>query len=256
MNQENKEFYDLLNELIKEQTFDLELVNGNVVKCKQLTTAQLKEFIKSVVDSPLTQTNFNSAATTIFNESVSLLSGYVPTTVDRLLFLIETRIKSICPTMTVNFEGKEKTIDFVKVKQTLSAAIKENKDLFQEQEVAEEGITLKFGVPTLTTESQLNEEIYKDLEVDVNNPDEVRKMLGEAFVNEIAKTFKEIKIQEKTLVLSTVSFKTRLQTIESLPAALIQKVVNYIEKYKQIVDNSLIFEEYVIPIDGSLFSIR
>lgn len=256
MSQENKEFYELLNELVNEQTFDLELTNGTVVKCKQLTTAQLKELIKAVVDSPLTQTNFNTISTEVFKKSVLLPSDYISNTLDRLLFLIETRIRSISSTMTVNTDEGNKVIDFIKVKNNLVESIKRNANLTIDQTLTENGIEVTVGIPTLDVEGQLIEEIYKDFVVNTDDPDDIRKMLGEAFINEIAKTFKQIKIQDKTLDLSTISFKSRIQTIETLPASLVQQVVKYLEDYKKIIDDALTFEGYTIPIDGSLFSLR
>ena len=65
----NKEFYQLLNEIVELQTFDLSLSDGSSVKCKQLTTSQLKDLIKSIVDSPLTQAEFNTTASKIFKNS-------------------------------------------------------------------------------------------------------------------------------------------------------------------------------------------
>ena len=49
MSNDNKEFFDLLNSIVDEQTFSLELCpreETKTVSCKQLSTAQLKELIK------------------------------------------------------------------------------------------------------------------------------------------------------------------------------------------------------------------
>ena len=49
MSNDNKEFFDLLNSIVDEQTFSLELCpreETKTVYCKQLSTAQLKELIK------------------------------------------------------------------------------------------------------------------------------------------------------------------------------------------------------------------
>lgn len=258
MSQEkSKDFYELLNNLIEEQSFDLEITNNLTVKCKQLTTAQLKECIKTVVDSPLTQLNFTTTTTKIFNESVVLPENYLPSIIDRLLFLIQTRISSISPTMQMNTEEeKPVTVDFTQVKQTLINVLNKNIASFAKQQTNDGNFIITYGIPLLATETQLNEELYKDFVVNVDDPEDVRKMLGEAFVNEIAKSFITIQLKDKILELSTVNFKTRLQIIESLPSSLIQKVVSYVENYKKLIDEALTFEGYSIPIDGSLFSVR
>ena len=255
MSIENKEFYDLLDSIVNEQTFDFELSNGLTVKCKQLTTAQLKQLIETVVDSPITQSTFTSTVIKIFNESVSLPLNYTPTLLDKLLFLVDTRINSISPNMTVIHNEEQLVIDFIQVKQNIINAIKTNELIFADKQLIENGLTLTVGIPTLVSELQLNEEIYKNLVVNSDDPDELRKVLGETFVNEIAKSFKLIKIQDKTLDLSTISFKKRLKTIESLPASSVQQAIKYVEEYKRLIEQVLVFKEYNIPLDGSLFSI-
>ena len=57
----NKEFQNLLSTLASEQTFSVELTDSKLYEFKQLNTNQLKELVKTVVDSPLTQTLFNNA---------------------------------------------------------------------------------------------------------------------------------------------------------------------------------------------------
>jgi len=45
--------------------------------------------------------------------------------------------------------------------------------------------------------------------------------------------------------------------VESLPASLIKKVIDYVEKYKQVYEKGLEITETVsLPVDGSLFSLR
>lgn len=256
MSQENKEFYDLLNELVNEQTFDLELTNGSFVKCKSLSTAQLKELVKAVVDSPITQSQFNSTATKIFKQSVQDSTEYVPNVVDRLLFLIETRIRSLSSTSTVTFNDKDIIINFEEVKKKLLDSIKTNKSLFESKVVILDKLGVSFSIPSIAVEAQLNEELHKDVNINVDDIDQLRRVLGEAFINEIAKTVNSVSIEDKTLDFSGVTFKSRLKTIESLPASLIQSVIEYIEKYKKVVDEALTVEGYTIPIDGSLFTVR
>jgi len=255
MSQENKEFYDLLNELVNEQTFDLELTDGTITKTKQLTTAQLKELIKTVVDSPITQSQFNSTATKIFVESLNQPKDKL-TIVDRLLFLLAIRANSLSPTKEIEQEHKKITVNFNQISKKLIEKIKQHKEKFASKEFSLDKITLGVSVPLLTTESQLNEELYKNQTINVEDTEQLRKVLGEAFINEIAKTVEFLTINEKTLDLSTVTFKSRLKTIESLPAQLIQKVIEYIEDYKKIVDECLTVDGYTVPIDGSLFSVR
>jgi hypothetical protein len=261
MNNDNKEFYDLLNSIVDEQTFPLQLSpkedgTSETVSCKALSTAQLKELIKTVVDSPLTQASFNSTATRIFKQSILDSSELSLNTIDRLLFIIGTRIQSLSPTMSIKDGDKTIFINFNEINDKLKQKLEENSSLLKLSTATEGQITVKFGVALLDTEAQLNSELYKNLNLNVEDADELRKVIGEAFINEIAKAVQTITIGDKTLDFSAVTFKSRLKTIESLPASLIQKVIEYIENYKKIIDECLTVDGHTIPIDGSLFSLR
>ena len=82
--------------------------------------------------------------------------------------------------------------------------------------------------------------------------------MGEAFINEIAKTINTITLDgDKVLNLSSGSFKSRLKTVESLPASLVQSVIEFVEKYKKVTEGCLVVDEsFSVPVDGSLFSTR
>ena len=257
MSNENTEFYELLSTLVHEQTFPLGLASSATeATCKILTTAQLKELIETVVDSPLTQSFFNSTATRIFKQSLTNSSEFQLNAIDRLLFLLETRIKSLSPTTMMGNKEQQTEVNFEGIKTNLYTKIQENSTLFQTTSACEGKISIQFGPALLDAETQLNEEIYKHVTPNVEDFENLRKVLGDAFINEIAKAVRTVTIGEKTLDLSTVTFKSRLKTIESLPASLIQKVIEYIENYKKIVDDCLTVNGQTITIDGSLFSLR
>ena len=261
MSTENKEFYDLLNSIVEEQTFSLDLSPNEAgetktVSCKQLSTSQLKELIKTVVDNPLTQWAFNSTTTNIFKNSLIEQPSSSLNIIDRLLFILATRIHSISSIIKLTSDEEELIVNLEDVKSNINNQIKENCILFQPATATEGKLTIKFGVALLDAEAQLNEEIYKNVNPSVNDPEELRKVIGEAFINEIAKSIYSLTIQDKTLDFSTMSFASRLQAIESLPASLIQKVIDYIENYKKIIEECLSINGHDIAIDGSLFSLR
>ena len=256
----DKEFYDLLDTIAAEQTFtfDIGIASEPVttVTCKQLTTLQLKDLVKSAVDSPLTQSIFSSTVAKIFKDSLVVAPGYHLNVLDRLLFILETRIQSFSQTKEVEHEGKTITVDFKKVATKLKEQVKSNKDKFSVSSATDGNITVEFGIPLLETEVQLNEEVYKDVEIDVQNTEQLRKIIGEAFINEIAKSIYSVTSKDKVMNFSGRTFKQRLKLVESLPASLIQKVITYIEQYKKVIESSITVNGYVIPIDSSLFSLR
>ena len=251
----NLEFYNLLKSLVEEQTFSLELFSSEEkVSCKFLTTIQLKELIKTVVDNPLTQSAFNTCCTRIFKES-TLVSPFL-NVLDRLVFLLQTRINSISPTTTLIRNEQSFVVDFADILNKLYQKKKSNPLIFSTKTELEGKVSVIYGIPLLEAELKLNEEIYKDLQINAEDPNEMRKILGDSFINEIAKFIQVISIGDKSLDLSTISFANRLKAVETLPASLIQKIINYIEIYKETVEECLTVEGKLITLDASLFSVK
>lgn len=254
---ENKEFYDLLKTLTEEQTFALSLFSvTEKVACKYLTTSQLKELIKTVVDSPLTQSAFNTTCTNVFKNSLVFPPAHPLNVLDRLVFILQTRANSISPTITVKSYNGPIQVNIADVLNKIYDEKSKNVGKFNSQTETEGKIKVTYGVALLDAELQLNEEIYKDLKINTEDPEEMKNLLGDSFVNEISKCIQTITIDEKTLDLSKVTFSERLKMIGTVPASLIQKVVSYIENYKDIIENCLTVEGNLIILDASLFSVK
>ena len=259
MSDNNKEFLDLLNQVINEKTFDLELLNGQTIKCKQLSMGHLRELIKTLTDSPLTQSLFNSTCTKIFKESIiDLPENYKLTIIDRLLFLIETRRVSIHPTVKLTDQENvmDVTVDLKDFKENLISKIKESKAAFESATFQSDKITCVVETPTLDTEEQLNEEIYSKLNIEPGNTEEFKNFVADSFIYEIAKYISSVSInEEKTLELSQETFEQRVKILQSLPASAIQSVINYIEKQKTVIDQNMIVDGVYVPIDSSFFTV-
>lgn len=255
------QFNQLLEQLKQENSFSLTLTDGNSYQFSQLTTVQLKELIKTVIDSPLTQSAFNSSSTKVFEQSLidageKTLKDF--NAIDRLLFILQTRIQSISPEAKLTTKDEKKvSVNLQQVLQSLQQAVALNLSLFQDGSEIEGKVQVTFGVPSLILDAQMNEELYKDTNLQVENMEQLRKVIGEAFINEIAKAIKTITIDSSTIDFNTQNFKSRLKVVESLPAILTQKVIQYIEKYKEVIDKCLtVQEDLILNVDGSLFSSR
>lgn len=266
MNQENKEFYDLLESISKEQTFQLTIaprqqdeqsvaVSEVSINCKLLSTAQLKTLIQTVVDSPITQSAFNSTATKILYNSIT---PTVPNlnVVDRLLFILKTRSESISSTATFKDGDKSVLVNFEDIYTKVLNFFNSNPTLLSPSNATDGRISINYGVTLLSAEEKLNDEIYKNLNPKIENMEELRKLIGEAFIHEIAKSITSIAIGDKTLEFQKIDFKSRIKAIESLPASLIQNVISYIEGYKKPIDEFLTIDGVTLAVDGSLFSTR
>lgn len=254
-----KEFQSLLSTLESEQTFSIELTDGKVYEFKQLNTNQLKELVKTVVDSPLTQTMFNNAIYKILKETCITPDANIDNlnVVDRLLCVLQTRINSLSDTITLNSDDTVYTIDLNQIMNRLRESIKNSTDLFADTNIIDGKLTAVCHVPSLQTENRLNKEIYKTVKTEVENVEELRTILGDAFINEITKTIKSVAVEDQEMDLLSTDFKSRIALVETLPASLIKQVISFVEKYKTITEKTLeITEKVSLPVDGSLFSLR
>jgi hypothetical protein len=254
----NKEFLDLLNSVVEDKKFTEVLTDEQEYTFKQLTTSQLRDLVKSVVDSPLIQSSFNTTISKVFKESLIGSTEKSFNVIDRTLFLLGARIDAISPEFTFESNEEKKTVDLRKHKQKLLELCVKAK--FNEtQTYSEGGITIEYGVPSVTVEDKLNKEIYNNekFNVDIEKQESFRNLIGDLFINELVKCIKTLKIQETELDLNSVSFKEGIKIVEKLPASIISVILQFVESYKKTIRDALLVEKDVtIPIDGTLFSLR
>lgn len=257
----NKEFLDLLNSVVEEKKFTETLTDSKEYSFKQLNTSQLRDLIKSVVDSPLTQAVFNTTLSKLFKDSLLDKPEKEFNTIDRILFLLGARINAISEDFTIEVDSETKE------KKTVNLTIYKNKllemsleaDLFTSRTHTENELVVEYGVPSLETEDKLNKEIYNNdkFKIDLDKQEDFRNLIGDLFINELAKCIKSLKIKDKELKLSSVSFNERIKIVESLPAQAISAALSFVEEYKKVIKDALsVTPDVAIPIDGSLFSLR
>ena len=257
----NQEFFALLEQTKANETFELLLTGGKVVTCKPLTALHLKDLVESVVDSPLTQSLFAVTINKIFKQSIANDVDYSSLTyVDKILFALSTKIASLSPEYKFTEDGQEHDVDLNTIKSKLLGVLGSSASSFEQQTITANNCTLTYGVPLLIAEDQINDELYKNKADDnIQTQAHLIKILGEAFMNEIAKTIRSVEIAGNVMDFSTTTFKTRLKVVESLPASLLSGVIKYVEKYKKEIEHSVTIslpenKSHVINIDGSLFT--
>lgn len=258
MSDQIKNICNILKELAAASAYDLKLSNGTVVKTKPLSTSQLREFIKTMSDSPLTQALFNTAATKVFKESIiDLPADYHPTIYDRLLFLIQARILSIHPSATlVNSDNVSVDIDLKQLQNNLYEVFTQNVEVFAQKTVTDDKVSLTIETPTLNTELRLNEEVYKDYKTNTETNAELKQLLADFFVYELAKYISSMSIAGgSTVNFSDLSFTDRVEIIQTLPVTSIQHVIDYVEKQKALVDALFLVDGMYLIVDSSFFAL-
>jgi hypothetical protein len=271
MNTEIKGILGALEELNNASGFNVFIPSLNKdVKFKQLSTEQLKNVLKSVVDSPI----YNSQFITSFNKIISenCLDESIDTKLfniyDKLFILFKTRIESISLDYTFELteeeiqqhnltqEDKKKTVNLIEHFTNFSK--KQYK--FLPEIIDWETCSLTCDLPSIDTENKLEKELHKNIKIEVESAEELRDIVGDTFINEITKCISKINIKEEVTDLTTLDFKTRIKIVEQLPINVINKVIKFIENYrnktKELTSISIggLFEKD-FPQDATFFNI-
>jgi hypothetical protein len=271
-----KELISLLQGLDASGVFEVTIPSlEREVKFKQLTTEQLKRLLKTIIDSPIYNTEFTITFNSIIKENCAEGDVRVDdlTVIDKLLIFFKTRIESISPEYTFNFteeEIGENNLDektkTVNIQQHFNSFCNTLKNLPSET-INYNNCTIVCNLPTIATENRLEKELHKNVKIEVTSTDELRNIVGETFINELTKFITSVSINDTAVDLVSLDFKTRIKVIENLPTAAINGVIKYIEKYRNTIkdlttyklsvktkeqtDTSLVKD---IPVDASFFN--
>ena len=249
-------FLNLLKSVADNYTFDCSLFNPEEGKfltsrCKCLTMADLNQIIEASLDDSSMQVGFYTTITKILKKSLTTDKQY--NIIDRLLYILQTRAKSVASTKIFTEEDSHITIDFDKLVYDLQQGITKNAEWFSPKIHKNDNITIVCDIPTIEGDVLAGEQFYKHFTVNVDNEDDIKLFIGQNFMIELTKCVKSITIEDSTLEFSTLSFEDRLKAIEEIPTFLMQDVINYNKNYKKIVNACLTIEDFILPINGSLF---
>ena len=266
-----KDILSLIKDLDNNTNFNLYIPSlQKEIGFKQLTTEQLKRILKTVIDSPIYNTEFTLTLNSIIKENCldKEINTENFTVYDKMLILFKTRIESISTELTLNFTDEEKD-QFKGIEDSKVINLAEHFNSFIEKNISFQEETFELNkcilvcnLPTIQTENKLEKELHKNTKLEVSTTEELRNIVGETFINELVKYISQITVNEKTIGLIALPFKTRINIIESLPTTLINKVIKYIEKYRDAIKPLLTTKIVVqdkeitkdIPQDASFFN--
>jgi len=270
MNTEVKDILDILEELNVSSGFDILIPSlKKEIKFKHLSTEQLKGILKTVVDSPI----YNSQFTTTINRIIleNCLDPSVDTKIltiyDKLFILFNTRIESVSVDYSFEFtdeEIKEHSLNLDDTKKKIINLSEHFTKFTKKQyeflpETIEHGTcSIVCGLPSIETENKLEKELHKNVKIEVESPEELREIVGETFINEITKYVAKIVTDKNTIDFNTLDFKSRIKIIEQLPTNIINKVIKFIENYrskvKELTTVNVLGIDKDISLDASFFN--
>jgi hypothetical protein len=237
---------------------------------KQLTTQQLKSLYKSSINTGLLNQEFNQALNSIIKENcLEEIDTSKLTIYDKLLFFVKTRVECISP--EINFNLTQNEIDafnftvnnvIVNIKDHLQGFI-DKKYQFNKETFTQSDCQITCELPNLEVDNKFENDLNATTVTDATT-DDFANIVGNTFINEITKYISAIKINDTDIDLLSCDFKTRIEIIKACPASLVKNALNYIENYKQKINELLVINIQAnkdivltkeIPYDASFYNV-
>lgn len=220
----------------------------------QINTAQQKTLIKSIIDSPIYNTEFIFAIRSIIAENCLDKSVKVDdlTLLDKLAICIALRCKSIGNKLesSIDQNGAE-----LKYTVDLDSILDGVKDIpITSSEIIEvEGYKVSIAPPTIGVEYKIEKDI-RSKGPDINkiqSNDQLRLVVGEAFITELVKYIQAVTVlngeQEITVNFNSISSNDAIAILGKLPISVLENIVQYSDTYNKSVSSAL---KYKIPVAG------
>lgn len=270
MNTEVKDILGILEELNVSSGFDVFIPSlKKEIKFKHLSTEQLKSVLKTVVDSPIYNSQFTTTINRIISENCldTVLDTKNLTIYDKLFIIFKTRIESVSSDYSFEFtdeEIKEHSLNLDNTKKKTIDLLEhftkftKNQYEFLPETIEHGTCSIVCDLPSIETENKLEKELHKNVKIEVESPEELREIVGETFINEITKYVTKIITEKNTVDLSTLDFKSRIKIVEQLPTNIINKVIKFIEGYrskiKELTTINVLGVDKDISLDASFFN--
>jgi thiol-disulfide isomerase/thioredoxin len=213
---------------------------------REINTAQQKKLVKSIIDSPVFNTEFIFALKSIIEENCADNTVNVNelTIYDKLLIAINMRIYSISDDLIINLNCPDCDKEYpmnIKLSELLNN-VKEQINIELTKTIQDETktFTVFCEIPTIATEYNLENEFRRNTKIEVKDEQELRETIGNVFIGELVKYISKIDIKDGDksieLNLNTMKFKDRIKLIETLNVKLLKQIVDYISSIKEQFD--------------------
>jgi len=245
---------------------------GRDVRFSELNTSQQKRLIKSIVDSPVYNTEFIQTFRDILRENCVEDGVDIDTltVIDKLFIALGLRISSVGGRIDLDIQpdpekpSQAVSVDLIKLHETAKSTLSSIQPVTYENEL----FVIECNVPTVGAEYTLERELRlnnENIEIETNKA--LRDTIGEAFIDEIVKYISNVSVKTDGTVTpvswNKFNFKDRITVVESFNTALLKEIVGYINKVKEesnkieVVKFQFEGKEYDrrLTIDGSFFMI-
>lgn len=220
------------------QRTELFVPSANVsVVFKPLTAKQQKDLIKTAADNKLNMVSLLDTVNSILlTNSITKCEFLVS---DRNYIIAQLRAATISPT----YIYKEKTYDLLQLAKNRVIIA----DSLKQQTIETTDLTVYCKIPSLQLDTVYNTVLLKSADDTKKSSD----LLGELFIYEVLKYVQKIHSPALgvDITMSDLAVKQQFQLLESLPASLYNKIVEYINKVKEFEATLLKIDDDTIEID-------
>lgn len=223
-------------------------LNRNI-KILPLNASHQKDIIKSLMDNPTFNSNFNISIYEILKNVVNEdIDNF--TILDKKFLLLALRC--------YNINKFYKKIDLEKFISEKSETIKHPEDI---SKIIDDSYEVKIGLPTLKTEFEFETFVNNNLQtLNKNDKNIVKQILSHIFIINIISYIKELKIKDNLIPFESLDINEKLIIGSNLPSKLINFIINELDtNYGKVLNQVISFKETgskqieKIKIDGSFF---
>ena len=241
------------------------------VPFNEINTSQQKRLVKSVLDSPVYNTEFIYTFREILKENCQDPSVDIDnlTIIDKLVLALGLRMKSVGDKIEVDVQTKngENVSAGLEIPKILQMALDNLTDIAPKT-IEDPFFIIECSVPTIGIEYKLEKELRNKItNIEIEDMEELRKTVGDAFIGEVVKYISKItvKLPDGNIPVdwNKFNFTERIKVVETFKTGLLKSVLDYINTVRREVDKVELIKfefrgeefERRLTIDGNFFMI-
>lgn len=248
--QVKKNNIDQIKQLIQKQeassVFHIKIPSLNrMVPFLEINTLQQKKLVKSVVDSPVFNTEFIYAMRDIIQTNIQEKDINIDnlTIIDKLFIILNIRRR--CIGDQIDLDVTLKSGKSVKAAITISKVLDQAEATLNKVEpltFEESGYRISCDIPTIGIEYMAEKARPDRADIEIKNAAELRSMVGEIFISEATKYIRSIECKGEgtgeytPIPWDTIEFAERINIIEMINMRATRKVIDYADQVQKEIE--------------------
>jgi hypothetical protein len=214
---------------------------------RPLSVKQQKDLIKSGLDGIISGITISNVINDIILENSVEKHEFVIT--DKFPVILSLRRQSFGNIFVIKEEDKEVTYDLDEILKKKLKFTYDDKII-----IKMEGTDIMAYLDLVSLSDDIKINIAQIEKYKKSKDEQLSETVGSLFIYEIVKFVTKIQIKDEELDLTTLSIKDRINVIESIPATLNNRILEYIQKFRTEETYYVTTSSGVLPIDSRLFT--